>query len=91
MTQRELTQRLAEKTGVSSIETANLQAELIEQIIAQIAAGNTVAIQGFGTFELKERAERKMYNPNTKEFQTISARQTAGFRPSTTLKDKIKG
>lgn len=82
---------MATKTGLSSIEISELQAACADIIITQVAEGNTVAFSGFGTFEQKEKPERKMYNPTTKETMMIPARQTLGFRPSATLKEKLNG
>ena len=89
MTNKELSKQLAEKTGLSSIEVAELQAACADMIIEQVAQGNTVVFTGFGTFEQKEKPERKMYNPTTKETLMIPARQTVGFRPSGSLKEKL--
>jgi len=91
MNNQELTAKLVEKTGLSAAEVAKFQAACIEKVLDEIAQGNTVSFQGFGNFELKEKAQRKMYNPTKKEFNVIPARQTVGFRPSTVLKEKIKG
>jgi nucleoid DNA-binding protein len=89
MTHKEFTKLMMEKTSLSSIEIAELQAACSDLIIQQVAQGNTVVFSGFGTFEQKEKPERKMYNPTTKEFKTIPARQTLGFRPSNTFKEKL--
>lgn len=89
MTNKELNKQLAEKTGLSTLEVAELQAACANMIIEQVAQGNTVVFTGFGSFESKEKPERKMYNPTTKETQMIPARQTVGFRPSSTLKEKL--
>lgn len=89
MTHKEFTKQMTAKTGLSSIEIAGLQTACTNMIVEQVAQGNTVVFAGFGTFEQKEKPERKMYNPTTKEFQVIPARQTLGFRPSSTYKEKL--
>lgn len=91
MTNKEFTKQLISKTGLSSIEIAELQAACTDMIVQQISDGNTVMFTGLGTFEPKEKPERKMFNPNTKEYQVIPAKKTLGFRPSPTYKDKLNG
>jgi DNA-binding protein HU-beta len=38
-----------------------------------LASGDSVALVGFGTFDVKDRAERKGRNPQTGEEITIAA------------------
>lgn len=44
---------------------------------------------GFGTFEVKDRAERKGRNPQTKEPITIPASKAPVFKAGKGLKDKV--
>ncbi len=91
MNNQQLNAQLSRKSGITAIEAAALQTACIDKIIEEISKGNTVLLQGLGNFDLKEKSERKMYNPTTKDYQVIPARQTLGFRPSNVLKEKIKG
>ncbi len=54
-----------------------------------LAKGDSVAIAGFGTFSVKQRAERKGRNPQTKEEITIAASKAAGFKAGKALKDAV--
>lgn len=90
MTQRELTERLAEKTKLDPNLVEQLQATCIDFIADTLAEGNAISLQGFGNFELKEKSARKMFNPTTKQYKVIPAKWTVGFRPSPVLKDKFK-
>jgi DNA-binding protein HU-beta len=90
MNHQKLVERIAQKTGITPAETTTMLASCIDMLLQEVAQGNTVSIQGFGNFELKEKSQRKIYNPSTKEFNTIPAKQTLGFRPSNLLKEKIK-
>ena len=89
MKQKELTQRLATAMNLSRTELTQLQDAFIAQIVEAVRNGNTVAVQGLGSFELKEKPARKMFNPTKNEYMEIPARQQLGFRPSGTLKTKI--
>ena len=48
-----------------------------------------VQLIGFGTFELRNRAERQGKNPQTGESITIPASTTVGFKPSKAIKEAI--
>ena len=47
-------------------------------------------VNGFGTFETKERAARVGHKPRTGETVEIPAATVPVFKPSQALKDKLK-
>lgn len=49
----------------------------------------SVALVGFGTFTVKERAERKGRNPQSGEEITIKAAKIASFKAGKSLKDAV--
>ena len=49
----------------------------------------TDTISGFGTFEIRERAERQGINPRTREPITIAASKSIVFKPGKALKDTL--
>ncbi len=58
-------------------------------IAEALAAKQTVAISGFGTFKVTERPARKGRNPRTGEEIQIPARNAVTFKPYNKLKDSI--
>lgn len=80
------TQRLCERTGMAPEQATAMQEALTDIIIEQIREGNSVALQGFGQFTLKERLPREIFNPATGDFRLIPGSYTLGFRPSKALK-----
>lgn len=60
-----------------------------EAIAASIAAGEEVAVNGFGKFSLKTTAEREGRNPATGASITIPAGKKAGFSAAKGLKDRL--
>ena len=48
-----------------------------------------IALVGFGTFSVKERAERKGRNPQTGAEITIKAAQIPAFKAGKSLKDAV--
>ena len=55
-----------------------------------LCAGDKVQLTGFGSFEVKERAERTGRNPKTKEPIVIPAGKMPAFKAGKALKDAIK-
>ena len=47
------------------------------------------AWRGFGTFEIRERAERQGRNPMTGETRVIGANRTLGFKPAMALRRSL--
>jgi DNA-binding protein HU-beta len=54
-----------------------------------LAAGNKVAIAGFGTFTVKHRHERKGRNPRTQAELIVPASKVPRFRPFKMLREAV--
>ena len=56
----------------------------------ELSAGGKVQLVGFGTFSVKDRAERTGRNPQTQEPITIPATKVPAFKAGKGLKDIVK-
>ena len=63
--------------------------EVFDTIKNTLASGEKVAIAGFGSFEVAERAERQGRNPKTGEAITIPASKAPKFKASKNFKDVV--
>ena len=54
---------------------------LIKTIETALKAGDSITLVGFGTFAVKERAERTGRNPQTGQEITIAAAKVPSFKP----------
>ena len=61
----------------------------LEAITGALAKGDSVALVGFGTFGVKERAARTGRNPQTGQPIQISAATLPSFKPGKALKDAV--
>ncbi|MBQ7549398.1 MAG: HU family DNA-binding protein [Clostridia bacterium] len=52
--------------------------------------GDKIQLVGFGTFEVKTRAEKQGRNPKTGEVMTIAAAKVPSFKAGKALKDAVK-
>ena len=89
MTHKTFIQSLAQRLEMDEEEAVLLADQYVGIFMNEVQASGLVSIQGFGNFEIKEKAERKMYNPSTKTFKIIPSKKVLGFKMSATLKSRI--
>ena len=56
----------------------------------ELQDGNTISLQGFGTFEVKKKLERISVNPVTQQRMLIPPKLVLAYKPSVTLKENFK-
>ena len=71
-------------------EAKTLSDSLIQEICLQLEDENTIAISGFGTFEVKKKLERVSVNPITHQRLLIPPKLVLSFKPGITLKRQIQ-
>ena len=89
MTKIELVAAVAQKAELSKKDSEKAVNAGVEAITEALAQGDKVQLVGFGTFEVKSRAERKGINPRTKEEITIPASKLPAFKAGKALKDSV--
>lgn len=86
MNKGELVSVLNKKTGLKTDKFVNA---LIETVTETLASGENIQLIGFGTFEVRQRSERKARNPKTGETMTIPAQKAPTFKPGKGLKTAV--
>ncbi|MFZ5723037.1 MAG: HU family DNA-binding protein [Pseudomonadota bacterium] len=89
MNKSELIDRIAESADLSKADAGRALDAAIETITAALKKGDQVALVGFGTFVVKERAARTGRNPQTGKEITIAAAKAPAFKPGKALKDAL--
>ena len=89
MNNKEFIAQLAEQNGMTPHEAQRLVEHVVAIMADHLDDGNTIAIQGFGNYEAKKKAERIIINPNTKQRQLIPPKLAISFKPSNVLKDSV--
>lgn len=90
MNKNELVASVAEKAEISKKDAEVAVKAVTEVITEALAEGDKVALVGFGTFSVKERAARTGINPRTKEAVEIPAAKVPAFKAGAALKDAVK-
>lgn len=89
MTKAEMIKALADKTGMTKADSERAFNGVFEIVKDELEAGNRVAVTGFGTFRVSERAARMGKNPRTGEAIKIPASKSVAFKAGTELKAKV--
>ena len=90
MTKTDLIAAVAEKTGLKKKDAEAAVSAVLSTVAENLAKGEKVSLVGFGTFEVKERAERDGRNPSTGESIKIAASKRPVFSAGKALKDQIQ-
>jgi len=89
MTKADLVDKIHTNTGLTKDEAFAYLETVLGTIKKTLEKAETVKINGFGSFVVKEKNSRKGRNPQTGEPITITARKVLTFKPSTVLKTSL--
>ena len=89
MNKTELIAAVAEKANISKKDSEAIVTATFDAIVDALKEGEKVQLVGFGSFEVKHRAERIGRNPKTMETITIAASSTPAFKAGKALKDAV--
>ncbi|WP_058835220.1 HU family DNA-binding protein [Luteimonas abyssi] len=80
---------VAEKCDLTKAQATCAVDAVFDAIADGLRQGEDVAIAGFGTFEVRERAARTGRNPRTGEEIQIPATKNPAFKAGKALKDGV--
>lgn len=89
MNKTELIAAVAEKAEFSKKDADTAVAAVLGAITDGLVAGEKIQIVGFGTFEVRNRAEKQGRNPKTGEAMTVPASKVPAFKAGKALKDAV--
>ena len=89
MTNKEFLEKISQKTHLEMDDVKELSSSLVGAVLEEIAKGNSVTIQGFGSFEPREKASRRIYNPTSKTYLVVPSKTTLRYKMSVALKTQL--
>jgi DNA-binding protein HU-beta len=89
MTQSEVFNHFAEKTGMKRSQVKEFFDELANLASSEVKGNSEFVLPGFGKLVLSERKAREGRNPQTGETIQIPAKTTLKFRLGKSMKDTV--
>lgn len=90
MTKAEIVAEIATKTGVEKVAVQTVVEAYMETIKNALKNGDNVYMRGFGSFIIKERAEKTGRNISKNTTIIIPAHRIPAFKPSKTFVNEVK-
>lgn len=87
MNKSQLIEKIAEGADVSKASAGRALDSFIESVTGALKDGDSVALVGFGTFSVRDRAARTGRNPQTGATIEIAAAKIPSFKAGKALKD----
>lgn len=91
MNNSDLADAIAGELGLTKADARKAVDAVFSAIATAAAAGDEIALNGFGKFKVKESAAREGRNPATGETIQIAASKKLGFSPAKAVKDRLNG
>jgi DNA-binding protein HU-beta len=85
----ELIEAIAESADIPKAAAGRALDAMVDSITDALKKGDQVALVGFGTFAVKERAARTGRNPRTGDPIEIAAAKIPNFKAGKALKDAV--
>lgn len=89
MNKSELIEAIAASADLPKASAGRALDAMVDSITAALKEGDQVALVGFGTFAVKERAARTGRNPRTGDPIEIAAAKVPSFKAGKVLKDAV--
>lgn len=90
MNNKDFITELATRSNVSVKDAQKMVEAFTIALADSMEVGDSLTLQGFGSFEIKKKLERIVVNPATKQRQLVPPKLAISFKPGTSLKDKTK-
>jgi integration host factor subunit alpha len=90
LTRADLAEAVFEKVGLPRNEAADLVELVLKEIVSGLERGEPVKLSSFGSFGIREKAQRIGRNPKTGETVPITPRRVLVFKASNIMKERIK-
>ena len=91
MNKAELIEAVASESGLSKADAKRALDAFVNQTSGALKKGDRVALVGFGSFSISDRAARKGRNPQTGKEITIAAKKVVKFKAGADLSGTVNG
>lgn len=90
MTKAEIVASISEKSGIEKADVLRVVEDLMTEVKGSLNNGNNVYLRGFGSFIVKERAEKTGRNISKNTTIKIPAHNIPAFKPAKVFVESVK-
>jgi DNA-binding protein HU-beta len=90
MTKADIVSNIAEETGIERVEVLRTVEAFMTSVKTSLSDGENVYLRGFGSFVVKERAEKTGRNISKNTAIIIPAHNIPSFKPAKTFVEEVK-
>ena len=90
MTKADIVNEVAKATGLEKIAVQKVIECFMDSVKESLEKGDNVYLRGFGSFIVKERAEKTARNISKNTTIVIPAHKIPSFKPAKVFVDKVK-
>ena len=90
MTKAEIVAEIANKTGIEKVAVQAVVESFLDTVKNSMVNGENVYLRGFGSFIIKERAEKTGRNISKNTTIIIPAHNIPAFKPAKTFVNAVK-
>lgn len=89
MTKAEIATEIAKATGIDKATVVNVIEQFMAVVKDSLAYGENVYLRGFGSFIVKQRAEKTARNINKNTVLIVPAHNIPAFKPAKTFMEEV--
>ncbi|MCF0172565.1 MAG: integration host factor subunit beta [Bacteroidales bacterium] len=90
MTKADIVSEIAKSTGLEKVVVLNVVEAFMDSVKDAMEKGNNVYLRGFGSFVVKERAEKAARNISKNTTIHIPAHKIPAFKPAKCFVEEVK-
>ncbi len=90
MTKADIINKISKETGIEKVQTAIVVETFMDVVREKMIDGNNLYLRGFGTFLLKQRADKTARNISKGTTIVVPAHKIPAFKPSKEFAKQVK-
>ena len=90
MTKADIINKISKETGIEKVQTATVVETFMDVVREKMIDGNNLYLRGFGTFLLKQRADKTARNISKGTTIVVPAHKIPAFKPSKEFAKQVK-
>ena len=89
LTRADLAESINRRVGLSRADSLGMVESILDHMCEALAEGENVKISGFGTFLLRDKAQRIGRNPKSGDKGMVPEKRVPHFKPGKELRERV--